>query len=182
MAISFKNSVKNLCVHLGKNNNPAYAVVAIAAAKGVCRPIFTMMDKKESPEAKKYTALREGLTEVIAIPTYLACGALAAKGAKLIKDPQKAKIAEQNLRFLGVCTAASLIIPGLCLVAVNRFENLFKKDASQPENIKQNLDIVSRSEVPFKSENFAHINNLPTNYRKYNVSMTSFLNSEMRVG
>lgn len=38
-----------------------------------------MMDKTESPDTKKYTALREGLTEAIAIPAYFVCGELSAK-------------------------------------------------------------------------------------------------------
>ena len=89
--MSLGSAFKTVCESVGKDNNPAYAVVAIATAKGICRPMFTMMDKKEAPETKKYTALREGLTEVIAIPTYLACGYLAGKGADLIKETRSIK-------------------------------------------------------------------------------------------
>ena len=82
--MSVMESLKNLCIKLGKNNSPEYAVVAIATVKGIARPTITMMDKKEDPQTKKYTALREGLTEVVAIPTYLTCGYLAGKlGGKL---------------------------------------------------------------------------------------------------
>ena len=71
------NIIKNTCKKLGENNKPTYVVMAIATVKGICRPTFTMMDKTEKPETKKYTALREGLTEVIAIPAYWACGEAA---------------------------------------------------------------------------------------------------------
>ena len=74
--------IKKTCKSLGENNKPTYVVMAIAAVKGICRPMFTMMDKTENPETKKYTALREGLTEVIAIPAYWACGEIAGKFAK----------------------------------------------------------------------------------------------------
>lgn len=63
--------LKNLCIKLGENCKPTYPVMAIAAVKGICRPAFTMMDKKEEPKTKKYTAIREGLTEIIAIPVLL---------------------------------------------------------------------------------------------------------------
>ncbi len=77
--MGFQNFLRNVCSKLGENNKPTYAVVAIAAVKGICRPTFTMMDKTEKPETKKYTALREGLTELIAIPVYIGCGYLAGK-------------------------------------------------------------------------------------------------------
>lgn len=82
--MGFQNALRNVCSKLGENNKPTYAVVAIAAVKGICRPTFTMMDKTEKPETKKYTALREGLTEMIAIPVYIACGYLAGKCSPLI--------------------------------------------------------------------------------------------------
>lgn len=55
----------------GAIDSVAYvASLFIAGAKGIFRPIFTMMDKKQDPDSKKYAATREGLTEVIAIPSY----------------------------------------------------------------------------------------------------------------
>ncbi len=144
--MSLSSGFKKMCESIAKDNNPAYAVVAIAVAKGIFRPLFTMMDKKESPETKKYTALREGLTEVIAIPTYLACGALAGKGAALIKDPEKATRARHNLRFVGVCTAALIVIPGLCSLVVKPFtDRIFNKDKKDDSNDTKKLDVTSKS-------------------------------------
>ena len=112
--------LERICTSLGKNNKATYPVMAIAIVKGICRPTFTMMDKKEKPETKKYTALREGLTELIAIPTYFACGELSAWGAKkLIKDKALADKASKNLMFLGVCVAALFAIPALCSLTIN---------------------------------------------------------------
>lgn len=140
---------KKICTSLGKNNKPTYVVMAIASVKGICRPLFTMMDKKEDPATKKYTALREGLTEIIAIPAYFACGeitskcsvpiiskymkdkfskidkALKEKGKPLLTEATKSeelsemlKKGKNNLMFIGVCTAALVIIPGLCSIAI----------------------------------------------------------------
>ena len=182
--MSLGTTVKNICRSIGEDNNPAYAVVAIATAKGIFRPLFTMMDKKESPETKKYAALREGLTEVIAIPTYLLCGTLAGKGAALFKDPVKAKMAKHNLRFVGVCTAALLVIPGLCSVFVKPFtDKIFHKN-NKNENVKSQpdeLNIVSKAEqtefqkMPITQTGHHH------SYPAKNVSMTAFTNSGMRV-
>ena len=51
--------IEQICYSLGKNNDASYAVVAVATAKGIFRPMFTMMDKHQDHETKKYTALRE---------------------------------------------------------------------------------------------------------------------------
>lgn len=184
--MSLSSGFKKMCESIAKDNNPAYAVVAIATAKGIFRPLFTMMDKKESPETKKYTALREGLTEVIAIPTYLACGALAGKGAALIKDAEKAAKAKHNLRFIGVCTAALIVIPGLCSLVVKPFtDKIFRKN--NKDNIDENpsavkLDITS--ETPKLKAPIAQTGQ-PLNINKYNahnINIGNFTNNGMRVG
>lgn len=181
--MSLTNGIKRIFESIGKDNNPAYVVVAIATAKGICRPIFTMMDKKESPETKKYTALREGLTEVIAIPTYLACGALAGKGAALVKDPAKAKMAKHNLRFLGVCAAALVIIPGLCSVIIKPFTDMiFHKNK---KNEPARLDVTSQApDIDIsRNQKVGNVSQMPkTNpmFRSYNID--AFANNGMKVG
>ena len=96
-------TVKNICKKLGENNKPTYVVMAIATVKGICRPTFTMMDKTEKPETKKYTALREGLTEAIAIPVYWVCGEIAGKFGKYVvsKDMDKKfdKLAKEGKKY-----------------------------------------------------------------------------------
>lgn len=181
--MSLTNGIKRIFESIGKDNNPAYVVVAIATAKGICRPMFTMMDKKESPETKKYAALREGLTEVIAIPTYLACGALAGKGAALVKDPAKAKMAKHNLRFLGVCAAALVIIPGLCSVIIKPFTDMiFHKNK---KNEPARLDVTSQApDIDIsKNQKVGNVSQMPkTNpmFRSYNID--AFANNGMKVG
>ncbi len=86
--MSVSSVMEKICTKLGTNNKPTYVVMAIATVKGICRPVFTMMDKKENPETKKYTAIREGLTEIIAIPVYWASGELAGKLAHVLAKPK----------------------------------------------------------------------------------------------
>lgn len=140
--MAINDLIKKTCKALGENNKPTYVVMAIATVKGICRPMFTMMDKTENPETKKYTALREGLTEVIAIPAYWACGELAGKFAKSIKDQPLAKRAEKNLMFIGVCTAALFVIPALCSVAIKPIMDKMglKAPKDKKDNTKQVLN------------------------------------------
>ena len=79
-------SLKNSLIYIGKNIKPYWPTVAVASAELIFRPLFTMMDKKSPSETKKYTALREGITELIAAPTYLLVPILAAKGSNLLKN------------------------------------------------------------------------------------------------
>lgn len=157
--------LKKIFKSIGENNKATYAVVAIATVKGICRPMFTMMDKKENPETKKYTALREGLTEVIAIPVYLGCGELAARCGKYIvaksmddkfeKEAAKGKTYTDNqkfamkteaikkgqkgLMFLGVCAAALFVIPGTCSLVIKPIMDKMglKSPNKQPEHNEQ---------------------------------------------
>ena len=99
--MTFSKNLEKICTALGKNNKPTYVVMAIATVKGICRPLFTMMDKKENPETKKYTAMREGLTEIIAIPVYWACGEFAGKFANKLGKPKNFMDKELYSRYKG---------------------------------------------------------------------------------
>ncbi len=144
--MNFTNRLGKICDALGTNPKATYPVMLIALVKGICRPTFTMMDKTEKPETKKYTALREGLTEFIAIPTYLVCGEVAARIAKKLKfknvppdvNTSLVKRASKNMMFIGVCTAALFIIPALCSVAIKPIMDKFMPQ--KPKNNKPQID------------------------------------------
>lgn len=89
-----KKVIQGACNYLGEHNKATITVVAIALCKGVFRPIFTMMDKHQDPESKKYAAFREGVTEAVAAPTYLLCGILADKISPKLLDVKKLNINE----------------------------------------------------------------------------------------
>jgi len=137
--------IKNLCEKLGESNKATYAVVAIAVAKGIFRPIFTMADRHEEKETKKYAAIREGLTEVVAIPTYLGVGKLAEVIVGKLKglSPEKMEVAKHNANFIGVCVAALFVIPALASIVTKPFS---KKVQNKPVQ-EQKLDIKEH-EVP----------------------------------
>ena len=170
--MGIKDSLLKVFKSLGENNKPTYAVMAIAVVKGIARPLFTMTDKHADPETKKYTALREGLTEVVAIPTYFACGELASKVAEKLKfdhlprDQQAfaKQSAKQNFMFLGVCLAALVVIPALASLTVKPFmkriqENKKKVDKAfedghelDIEDIFEKDDLKKPVDVQFKGK------------------------------
>lgn len=151
--MGMKDSLKKVFVKLGENNKPTYAVMAIAVVKGIARPLFTMTDKHADPETKKYTAFREFLTEVVAIPTYFACGELAGKVADklnfnhLPNSKQQAfarQSARQNFMFLGVCTAALLVIPALASLTIKPF---MKKIQESGKNTSKTIEKVQKLDI-----------------------------------
>jgi hypothetical protein len=139
------NTAKKILVSVGKNNKPIYTVMAIATANGIFKPISSLTDKKEKPEARKYAALREFATECVAVPTYWSCGVgAAALGAKLFKDnPEKKAMARANMMFLGVCIAAFLVIPAVCSGALWLLDEALGKHKST-QNAPSKLDITSK--------------------------------------
>lgn len=143
--------MKNICKKLGESNKATYAVVAIAVAKGIFRPLFTLCDKKEKTETKIYTAAREGLTEVVAIPSYIGVGKLAELITGRLKglSPEKLEIAKHNANFIGVCAAALLIIPFFASLVTKPFS---KKVLEKSEK-EQKLDIKEHA-VPEISNSF----------------------------
>ncbi len=154
--MSIKDALKNMFLNLGKNNKPTYAVVAIAIVKGIARPIFTMTDKHADPETKKYTALREGLTEVVAIPTYLACGELAGKVAEKlnfdhIADPKHRAFArqgaKQNFMFLGVCLAALAVIPALASITIKPFMNKIQNNQKEGKKALEDVKNLNAEKI-----------------------------------
>ena len=86
--MSFIGRLEKILTKFGKNTSPIAVVVGIAIAKGIFRPMFTMMDKNESYETKRYTAIREGLTEIIAIPVYWGSGVVTKAIAKKLAQPK----------------------------------------------------------------------------------------------
>jgi hypothetical protein len=176
-------SLKSIITYIGKNNKPYYPTVAVASAELIFRPTFTMMDKKSPEETKKYTALREGITELIAAPTYLVVPILAGKASSLLKMPTKegAKMAKHNLQTLGTWVAALIVIPALCSAIVKPFMNkIYSKRAKK--NTQQQLDVkLDNEELKIQKPPISQTGHLHT-YPIHNVSITSFANSGMRVG
>ncbi len=112
--------INKLCETLGENNKPIYTVMAIACGKGTVRPILSITDKKEAPDARKYAALREVMTEFIGVPTTFGLGLLGEGLASLLakKGSVKYKNANSVLSFLGICCAAGYFVPKFCNIGM----------------------------------------------------------------
>ena len=154
-----KDGLKRICTSLGRNNDPVIAVLGIAVFKGVFRPLFTMMDKEEKPERKKYAAFREGLTEAIAFCSYLGTSFVAKKLAKPICDavgkPEALHKTEKSLSFIAVCLAAVAIIPGVCnltLKPIMEAAQKLQKGKKHSQEAPKQLDIKENAvkEMPAK--------------------------------
>lgn len=86
--MGMKQALEKKLIKFGANNSPTFVAMSIATAKGIFRPAFTMTDKHENYETKRYTAIREGLTEVIALPVYYASGLISQFVSKKIAIPK----------------------------------------------------------------------------------------------
>jgi len=144
MAFKKFTSLEGICNYFGKGENAALVVTTtVAAFKGIFRPTFTLMDKKQDPESKQYAAFRELLTEVIAIPTYIAFDKISKW---LTTSVYKNNVSEGQLKnikvtsgFIGVCIAA-LAIPAICNVLQPPVMDAFKKHQNSKKT-KKGLDI-----------------------------------------
>lgn len=142
-----------LCEALGKNNKPIYTVMAIACGKGTVRPILSITDKKESPDARKYAALRELMTEFIGVPTTLGLGLIGEGLAGMIakKGSTKYKNANSVLSFLGICCAAGYFVPKFCNIGMppimKKLMPSYDPNAPAPgESMQQNnLETISKA-------------------------------------
>lgn len=177
------DKITNCIKYIGKNIKPYWPTVAVASAELVFRPLFTMMDKKSPEETKKYTALREAITELIAAPTYLVVPILAAKGSKLLKnaDPKTVKMAKHNLQLIGTWTAALVVIPGLCSAVVKPFtDRIYNKKKNDEPN---KLDVTSPTVQiePVKTP-ITQTGNISKFSQARTANIYNFANTNMKVG
>lgn len=152
---------------MGDNPNSAIVVaVAIAFFKGIFRPMFTMMDKKSDTKTKKSAAIREGLTEGIAIPVYIAVPMISEK---LIidnffkgKEEVIKKAVKTNVKFIGVL-ASTAIIPAVCNLVQPPIMEALKKGHDKKNIV--NAPVVSTVSKPsFSSSTFPKRISNNTNY------------------
>ena len=179
------DKITNCIKYIGKNIKPYWPTAAVASAELIFRPMFTMMDKKSPPETKKYTALREAVTELIAAPTYIVIPVLAAKAANLLKNADKKTVgmAKHNLQILGTWTAALVIIPGLCSAVVKPFMDKIYNKKDDKKNEPARLDVTSKTtEIEPVHTPISQTGNITKNLPMYQISMANFANSNMKVG
>lgn len=172
--------VQKICNKLGENNKPIFTVMAIACGKGTVRPILSITDKKEKPDARKYAALRELMTEFIGVPTTLCAGLVAESLTGLIakKGSTSYRNTKAVLSLLGICTAAGYLVPQFCNMfmppVMKKLMPSYDPNGGTTET-KQQLNpipntVTNRKVLPQK--NIV----MPNTY-----SMTTYLHSGMKV-
>ncbi len=144
----FQQKFKNLCTYLGKNNKALYGALTIALSKGIMRPTFTMMDKKQEINSRKYTAFREGFTGAVALVSYLITDKLVNKLAKHIAEKtnhiNELPKMKSTLSLIGVSLTALFVIPAVCNAGTkplmnaifNNHEKLPPKKNTNPINFQ----------------------------------------------
>lgn len=127
MTTPFQKQFKNLCMNLGKNNKALYGALTIAVSKGILRPTFTMMDKKQEKDSRRYTAFREGLTGAVAFGSYLITDAGVEKLAKHIAEKtnhlKELPKMKSTLSLISVSLTALFVIPAICNAATKPLMN-----------------------------------------------------------
>ncbi len=178
MNTPFQKKFKDLCMSLGKNNKALYGALTIAVSKGILRPTYTMMDKKQDRDSRVYTAFREGLTGAVAFVSYLATDAVVeklayhlAKKTNHLKELPKMK---STLSLITVSLTALFIIPGICNMTTKPLLNFFTGKRNKPSS--KPASAVIKPHQPVKSVNFG-------NYKTINpYNFNSFYNSGMKIG
>ncbi len=159
MTTPFQKHFKNLCMSLGKNNKALYGALTIAVSKGILRPTFTMMDKKQDKASRVYTAFREGLTGAVAFGAYLATDAgvekLASHIAKKTNHLKELPKMKSTLSLISVSLTALFVIPAICNATTKPLLNMFvgKKPASTPVTPKQNINFNGCQSI-YRPRNF----------------------------
>lgn len=159
MTTPFQKHFKNLCMSLGKNNKALYGALTIAVSKGILRPTFTMMDKKQDKASRVYTAFREGLTGAVAFGAYLATDAgvekLASHIAKKTNHLKELPKMKSTLSLISVSLTALFVIPAICNATTKPLLNMFvgKKPAPTPVTPKQNINFNGYQSI-YRPRNF----------------------------
>lgn len=161
---TISKSCEKICTYLGKNNNALYGALTIALSKGILRPTYTMMDKKQDRESRVYTAFREGTTGAVAFGSYILTNHFVEKMAKPIcekaKIPEKLGQVKSTLSLISVSLTALVVIPLICNLITKPLLDTFtgkKKDVNPPV-------------VPLKPVNI-YPKPFSTNYKPLNYGM-----------
>lgn len=179
MTTPFQKNFKKLCMYLGNNNKALYGALTIAVSKGILRPTFTMMDKKQDRDSRVYTAFREGLTGAVAFVSYLATDAavekLATKLAKKTNHLNELPKMKSTLSLVSVSLTALFVIPAICNAITKPLLNIFTSHNKNKQFPKQGPALVTEPQ-PVKNINFG-------NYKNMNIyHFNNFYNSGMKIG
>lgn len=179
--------------YFGEKTDPLLAVLIIAGCKAIFRPTFTMADKHQTQDRKVYTALREFLTEVVAVPSYFIMSKLSKNNFmanKLTSNLGNVKNTKEVLSFIGICLTAGLVIPSLCNLLLTPVMKKFKEHqdkGKQPVSVEPKTfnDFILKENINYIPVN-APVQKVFTNFKGVNQKTGSHYNFNsfpgMRIG
>ncbi len=165
-----KNTLPQLyrkaCKKLGERNDAIYGAVTIAVSKGILRPTFTMLDKKQDKESRKYTAFREGITGAIALGAYLSTHKGVEKLVKYICKKgnvfNKSEEIKATMSLITISLTALFIIPGITNAITTPMQKLISPHKHEP--LKKNGQPNFEGNRQLYKNNFLYHKNIFTNY------------------
>ena len=176
MKNTFPQLYRTVCKKLGERNDAIYGAVTIAISKGILRPTFTMLDKKQDKESRKYTALREGITGAIALCAYLGTHKGVEKLVKYICKKgnilNKTEEVKATMSLITISLTALFIIPGVTNAITPSIQKLIAPRKSEPLKKKA---ITSNNNPNFEGKNTIYKNN-------YSYSANPYTKYGMRIG
>ena len=155
MSATLAKNAEKLFTYLGHKTDPVIAVAIIAVCKAIFRPTFTLANKHQPKERKQYAALREFLTEMIALPSYIIMSNISKHDglAKKLTNPGNLRHTKEVLSFIGICITAGLVIPALCNLAITPIMMIYKAHQQKKNNIS-NPAAFSLSFIPRENINY----------------------------
>lgn len=135
--------------------DPLMTIVVLCLFNMTVRPLITLSDKNQPKDRKLYAALREGITELIALPTCIFfsrfLGGKLGTHFALNKTPEGIQ-AVKNVFSLGGLVVANFVIPILSTLALDPIMKDVKKRIIKD---KTNLNVVSESQPIIKTNQFS---------------------------
>lgn len=151
------SKIGNVYQKLGADSDPLMTIVVLCLFNMSVRPLITLSDKNQPKERRYYAALRESITEIIALPTcvffsrYL--GGKLANHFSVTKTPEAIQ-SVKNVFSLAGLVAANFVIPILSTIALDPIMKDVKKRIIKNKNVEQNeLNVVSETQPSISAIN-----------------------------
>jgi hypothetical protein len=157
-------------------------VLRVIALQCVCnasiRPMITLSNKKESPERKRYAALRESMTEFTAVPVVVGLGFVFKKWLSPFlyekNSPEINKDVIQKISMVSGVSAGNLMIPFVATAVIGSLFKAFPGMSSKklPDKVNDSLAEHDAPELSLMSPNPISANVMqklpsPTAYSTY---------------
>ncbi|MEW5819966.1 MAG: hypothetical protein AB1782_07220 [Cyanobacteriota bacterium] len=178
---------EKLFTKLGSSPDPLITIIALCAFNMTVRPLITLTDKNQPKDRRIYAALREAVTEIIALPMCVLMARVI--GGRLAQQFTKAPNtigAVKNVFSLAGLVVANFIIPIIATVALDpimkdvkkrivKNNELFEKSI----NKSTNLNIISKSQmvnpIPAKQLSVRHPHSSTNIWNYYNLNTSGKL-------